>query len=107
MHQMPRMVLRMSLTSKIWRTGRKEPEGDQMHDLSGAEASRLCTPSDWFKEEPQTAAELYGLELGIPKDLDDITYRILVRDTDGILHVFRMHVTRTIEANAIEVSPNG
>jgi len=60
-------------------------------------------PTNWFREEPHDAAELYALELyGQDRTLKKL--RVNVRDVAGTLHVFSVTLRPTVEASVKRVS---
>jgi hypothetical protein len=70
-----------------------------MHNLPTA-------PPKWFKEKVAFAAELFGLELGLPAGRTDWTRIVLCRDEEGRRHRFRVVTRQTIEAAVYrEVGP--
>lgn len=79
----------MSLAMKIWCPD-DEPVPEGLTNLTTA-------PPNWFREDPEYAAELYGLERGAPKG--SVEYRVHVLDTQGQLHVFQVKVGLQLEAN--------
>lgn len=92
----------MPTTQKVWSPDDEaEPEG--LSNLKSA-------PPNWFREEPQYAAELYGLERGNPNHgsvrggSPSKTYRVHVLDDSGTLHKFNVKVAWTIVAQVESIS---
>lgn len=50
------------------------------------------TPDQWFAEDPEYAAQLYGITRG------EGDYEIHVLDSDGVLHRFNTRVRRELNA---------
>ncbi len=71
----------MSVAAKVWGPGEQEPPDGVLTHLTSA-------PPNWFREDPEYAAELYALERGIGDRCMPDEYQVLVRDTDGALHAF-------------------
>jgi hypothetical protein len=74
----------VNLAVKIWAEDEPKPEGGKAHN-TGA-------PPNWFKEDPEYAAELYGLERGLGE------YKVTVLDDDGSTHKFTVKVHQQLVA---------
>lgn len=76
----------MILAAKVWTS--KEPEPEGLFNKAMCPAA----PPNWFREDPEYAAELFGLELGV----GDHTVNVL--DTAGVHHRYDVSVAREIHA---------
>lgn len=75
----------MNIAAKVWAYDEPEPEG-LFNKATCPEA-----PPNWFREEPEYAAELYALERGTHRGART-AYKINVLDEDGKLHRFEVEV---------------
>lgn len=81
----------MAVCAKIWDPDReREP-----HGLFNQETCPEAPPR-WFEEEPEYAAELFGMETKRSGTLS-------VLDTEGRLHRIRVEVSRELHAEARRV----
>lgn len=80
------------VADKIWASDEVMPSGDQAHNQKA--------PPNWFHEHVEYAAELYGLERGLPENVSDKEYTIFVIDNEGGSHTFAVRVRRQLVAYA-------
>ena len=78
----------MSIAIKVWAFGDCEPPDGKGHNTDA--------PPHWFEEEPDLAAELYGLEIG------EGEHRIYVLDDEGQKHEFPVKVQLELHARVGE-----
>lgn len=84
------------MANKIWASDEPMPSGDKAHGQTA--------PSGWFREPLVFAAELYGLERGIPEGMQEKTYTVFVLDNEGNTHTFTVQVRRELSARVIKTS---
>jgi hypothetical protein len=87
----------MARTVKIWcLDDETEPQEEVSHIVKEL--------PNWFREEPEIAAELYALERGPDKDsFSEKVFRLCILDEEGTRHEFTTKVRYRLSATVSKV----